>query len=107
VSVKITTKLPKDENNGLDPTAAAFAENPLTEIWVIGKVMLARQTADYERKDDPTIFTLRFVAVEPLLAGTQDETRAKAMAKRAFKNRTGLDTLPGIDDDDQEPSTDD
>lgn len=100
MSVKITTKLPKDENNGLAPLEAVFVENPLTEVWVVAKVVLARSTADYERKDDPTVLAVRFAQIEPMVAGSKDESMIRNAAKRGFKVRTGIEALPGMDEDD-------
>jgi hypothetical protein len=98
MSVKITTKLPKDEHNGLAALEAVYEENPFAEVWCVVRATLSRRTSDYDRKDDPTILALRFASIEPMVAGSKDETTVRNAAKRGFKARTGLDTLPGIDD---------
>jgi hypothetical protein len=99
MSVKITTKLPSDEHNGLAALEAVWEENAFAEVWAVCRLHLSRRTADFDRKDDPTILAVRFASIEPMVAASKDETMVRNAAKRGFKNRTGLDTLPGIDED--------
>jgi len=101
MSVKITTKLPKDEHNGLAALEAVWEENAFAEVWAVCRLTLSRRTADFDRKDDPTILAVRFASVEPMVSGSKDESMVRNAAKRGFKARTGLDTLPGMDDDNE------
>jgi len=93
VSVKIVSKLPKDEHNGLAALEAVYEENPLVEVWAVCRLALARRTADYDRKDDPTVLGVRFASIEPMVAGSKDEAAVRNAAKRGFKARTGIESL--------------
>lgn len=92
MSVKITSKLPADERNGLGALSAALVNNPDGTHVIVAIVDCHRITTDCDTGD--IIPTARIRAIEGFLAGTADAKELRRLWRRQFERRTGQTELP-------------
>lgn len=91
MSVKIGTKLPKNEDrNGLHAIVRSLLSDPYRTHLAVVVLDTGKITRDLENEDEyPTV---RIRAIEPITGA--DTGRLRAMLQRAYEERTGNIELP-------------
>lgn len=92
MSVKITSKLPSDERNGLGAISAALVGNPEGTHVIVAIVDCHRITTDCDTGD--IIPTARIRAIEGFIGSTADAAELRRLWRRQFERRTGQTELP-------------
>jgi hypothetical protein len=95
MSIKLSSKLPADDNNGLAPLAKVIEENPLTGFTAVVRLVPSKRIEDYDKPEDPEVYELRIEQVEVVTGGA--ETRARILLDEEYSRRTGHARLTGID----------
>lgn len=92
MSVKISSKLPSDERNGLVAISAALCDNPEGSHVIIAVVDCAQITTNIDNGD--VIPTARIHSVEAFENGSTEAERLRDMLRLHFQRRTGRRELP-------------
>jgi len=92
MSVKITSKLPSDERNGLGAISAALCDDPEGTHVIIAVVDCSQITTNIDNGD--VIPTARIHSVEAFDAGSPEAAQLQEMLRLHFQRRTGRRELP-------------
>lgn len=92
MTVKISTKLPSGERNGLGAIAAALVDNPEAVHVIVAAVDCSQITTNTDNGD--VVPTARIHAVEAFEHGSPEADRLDAMLRQHFQRRTGRRELP-------------
>lgn len=92
MSVKISSKLPSDERNGLVAISAALCDNPEGSHVIIAVVDCSQITTNIDNGD--VIPTARVMAVEAFESASVEANRLREMLRLHFQRRTGRRELP-------------
>lgn len=92
MSVKLGTKLPQGDQNGLPAISAALCDNPEQVHVAVILLDCSKITTDTDNGD--VIPTARIRAIEPINGTTADAKEIRRLIRRAYEQRTGQVELP-------------